>query len=300
MTNKELVVIGLGRMGMAMSQQLVEKGFSVHGYDASKEVRDTATSYGIKTSNSIKEAIQSMTGRKIVWLMVPSKQVDRVLDQIYPELHKGDIIIDGGNSFFKDTQIRAETAAYKHIHYFDCGTSGGVTGARNGASLMVGGNKEIFSEIELLFTSLATTNGYALVGEVGTGHFTKMVHNGIEYGMMGAIAEGMSFIEDHAEDLGIDTQSVLAPYAHGSIISSNLMNWMSEVYSNESHLNQISGEVPLGETESEMEYIATHNVTPVLQAALNQRKQTRQNPSRTGALISALRNAFGGHATKSK
>ena len=298
--NRELVFIGLGRMGLAMSTHLVEEGFTVHGYDVSEDSRNAAVESGITTHNSIKEAVSAMPERKLVWVMVPSKFVDDVLAEVYDEVKNGDIVIDGGNSFFKDTLRRSQEATEKGLYYMDCGTSGGVTGARNGASLMIGGNQEVFTEIEDLFRTLATENGYARIGETGSGHFVKMVHNGIEYGMMGAIAEGMSFIEDHAETLKLDPEATLKPYVHGSIITSNLMTWMAEAYGREGYLEEIAGEVPRGETEMEMEFIVEHESTPVLNAALNQRKDTRDNPSRVGTLISAMRNTFGGHSINKK
>ena len=232
--------------------------------------------------------------------MVPSKFVDDVLTEIIPQLSAGDIIIDGGNSFFKDTLRRNEELKKHDIHYVDCGTSGGVQGARHGASLMVGGDEEVVSRIKEIFETLAATNAYAHVGKTGAGHFVKMVHNGIEYGMMGALAEGMSFIEDHKADFDIRVNEVLKPYQHGSVIESSLMNWLADSYQIEGHLESIAGIVPQGETEPEMEFIAEHGKTKILQAALEQRKETRQESSRIGTLISAMRNQFGGHAVKSK
>jgi 6-phosphogluconate dehydrogenase len=298
--NKEIVFVGLGRMGMAMGKHLVEEGYKVHGFDVSEDIRVTAKGAGLLTYNSIEDTIGGMEGQKVVWLMVPSKFVDSVLEEVYPQLLEGDIIIDGGNTFFKDTLSRAEFAKSRGINYVDCGTSGGVTGARNGASLMVGGDQEIVRGIEHLFKTLATENGYAHIGATGAGHFVKMVHNGIEYGMMGAIAEGMSFIEDNEEALQLNAKNTLKPYVNGSIITSNLMSWMADAYSAEGYMDSIAGEVPKGETEAEMEYLIEHKKTPVLEAALNQRKSTRENPSRIGTLISALRNTFGGHLVNKK
>jgi 6-phosphogluconate dehydrogenase len=298
--NKELVFIGLGRMGKAMTEHLVEEGYKVHGFDVSEEARVSASKVGVTTYNSIPESIQAMEGRKVVWVMVPSKYVDDALTEIYPELKADDIVIDGGNTFFKETLRRAEEAKEKNIHYLDCGTSGGVTGARNGASLMVGGGRETVTEIEHVFIALAAKNGYGHVGKSGAGHFVKMVHNGIEYGMIGAIAEGMNFLEENEEKLGINTKNALNPYVHESIITSKLMTWMSDAYNTEGYLEGIAGDVPQGETEFEMEFIADHNMSPVLEAALNQRKATRGKPSRIGTLISAMRNQFGGHATNKK
>lgn len=297
---KELIFIGLGRMGTAMTARLVEQGYTVHGFDVSESARTDAKGNGVHIYNSITEAISAMNNRKIIWLMVPSKFVDSALKDIYEHIQADDIIIDGGNTFFEDTKRRAQDAAVKDIHYIDCGTSGGVNGARHGASLMVGGAAEAVEHVEDIFVALAAPDGYGHVGGSGAGHFVKMVHNGIEYGMMGAIAEGMSFIEQHQAELDINPEETLKPYEHGSIISSSLMNWMAEAYKDKEFLSNIAGEVPRGETEMEMEYIIAQNQTPVLQAALQQRKDTREHPSRTGTFISAMRNMFGGHTVIKK
>jgi 6-phosphogluconate dehydrogenase len=292
---KELIFIGLGRMGAAMTEHLVEEGYTVHGFDVSDEARTTAASFGVDVHDTIVGAISHMEGRKVVWMMVPSKFVDDVLEEVENELAAGDIIIDGGNTFFKETLRRATEAAKKGLEYVDCGTSGGMEGARHGASLMVGGKLEVVAEIEHIFEALAAPNGYGHVGKSGAGHFVKMVHNGIEYGMMGAIAEGVNFIESEQPDLEIDVQTALKPYENGSIISSSLMGWLADSFTTNGYLEQIAGEVPQGETEMEMEYIIEQAKTPVLNAALEQRKATRDTPSRTGTFISAMRNQFGGH-----
>jgi 6-phosphogluconate dehydrogenase len=297
---KEIIFIGLGRMGGAMTASLVEHGYAIHGFDTHSDARDEAKTHGVHIYDSMAECIKAMTTQKIVWLMAPSSAVDTILMDIYNELNEGDIIIDGGNTFFEDTKRRAAEATAKGIHYIDCGTSGGVDGARHGASLMVGGATEVVTNIDHIFIALAAPGGYAHVGGHGAGHFIKMVHNGIEYGMMGAIAEGMSFIEAHAADMSLRPTEALKPYKNGSIISSSLMTWLSEAYKTEGYLDTIAGEVPTGETETEMEYIVSKNTSPVLQAALQQRKDTRNNPSRTGTLISAMRNMFGGHKTITK
>lgn len=293
---KELVFIGLGRMGRGMAEHLTENDFTVHGFDVSEEMRNEAAAVGITVFETLTDAIAAMPGRKIVWLMVPSKFVDNVLDEVVPQLQADDIVIDGGNTFFKDTLRRGEALKEKNIHFVDCGTSGGTRGARHGASLMVGGPDEVVKEIEHIFHTLAAPNAYAHLGKTGTGHFVKMVHNGIEYGMMGALAEGMSYIEDHQEEFDIRIKEVFKPYQHGSVIESSLVNWLADSYMTEGYLEGIAGEVPRGETEEEMEFIITAGKTPVLEASVEQRKATRGNPSRIGTLLSAMRNQFGGHA----
>jgi 6-phosphogluconate dehydrogenase len=293
---KELIFIGLGRMGRGMAEHLTESGYTVHGFDVSEEMRKEAAEVGIPVFENLTKAISAMPGRKIVWLMVPSKFVDSVLADIVPQLQPNDIVIDGGNSFFKDSVRRGEELKLKSIHFVDCGTSGGTSGARHGASLMVGGPDEIIGEIEHIFHTIAAPGAYAHLGKTGAGHFVKMVHNGIEYGMMGALAEGMSYIEDHQEEFDIRIKEVFKPYQHSSVIESSLVNWLADSYMTEGYLEGIAGEVPRGETEEEMEFIITAGKTPVLEASVEQRKATRGNPSRIGTLLSAMRNQFGGHA----
>lgn len=300
--NKELIFIGLGRMGAAMTEHLVEQGYTVYGFDVSEEARQAAAATGVTVYDDLTATVSAMSGRKVVWSMIHNHYVDDLLTELQPLLTTDDIIIDGGNTFFKDTLRRAADAHEHNFHYFDCGTSGGMEGARHGASLMIGGPASVFGDIEHIFAALAAPNAYARVGNSGAGHFVKMVHNSIEYGMMGAIAEGMHLVESQKDTLGIEIKEVLKPYEHNSIITSSLVSWLVSAYQTDGYLEQIAGEVPAGDTEMEMEYIIQEHgrAMPVLQAALEQRKATRDTPSRTGTLISAMRNQFGGHKTIKK
>ena len=300
MENKELAFIGLGRMGLAMATHLVEQGYTIHGYDTNKEARLKAEESGVTVHNTLEEAVTVLADDKVIWMMVPAQFVDDLLSKLKPLLDEGDTIIDGGNSFFKDSLRRHQDLEQMDISYIDCGTSGGVEGARWGASLMVGGDKEAVTMQEHIFKHLAVESGYGHVGGPGAGHFVKMVHNGIEYGMMGAIAEGINVLHEHKDGLNIDICAALDPYEHGSIIESNLMKWLSDAYHSKGYLDQIAGEVPKGETEMEMEYLVRNENVRVLDAALTQRKLTRSEPSFIGTLISAMRNEFGGHKVISK
>lgn len=294
---KEITYIGLGKMGGAMCALLLEKGYTVHGFDSSLDSRKTAQSGGVITYEHLSDAIVAQTGfHKTIWIMVPSRYVEEVISDVLPYLQQGDTLIDGGNSFFKDSLRRHGELEEKGINFIDCGTSGGVVGARTGASLMVGGDAHAVHTQTSLFTDLATKNGFAHVGGPSAGHFIKMVHNAIEYGMMGAIAEGINILNEHKEALSIDVKEALKPYEHGSIIESNLMSWLSKAYNTEGLLERIAGGVPKGETEMEMEYLISSEEVLVLEAAVLQRKMTRTNPSFTGTLIAAMRNQFGGHA----
>jgi len=293
-TKKELGFIGLGRMGLNMATLLVEKGYRVVGVDPSEEAKTAAREVGIEVVDSYSNMVDTLPADRLVWVMVPSKFVDSVLDELTPHLDPGDTIIDGGNSFYQDSLRRHQALKEKELLFLDTGTSGGMSGARHGASIMVGGELEVFQKHEHVYQALAATNGYARVGDPGAGHFVKMVHNGIEYGMMGAIAEGVTVLHEHQEQFGIELSEVMKPYEHESIISSKLVSWLREAY-DEGQIELIAGEVPTGETESEMEHITTIGDVKVLQAALEQRKATRDNPSYIGKLIAAMRNQFGGH-----
>lgn len=292
-------MIGLGRMGFNMALHLHEDGYDVFGVDKSEAALAQARESGLTVFDKNADMLSQLTAPRVIWLMVPSQFVDSVIEELIPLLAKGDTIIDGGNSFYKDTLARHEKLRAHNVHFLDCGTSGGVGGARHGASLMVGGEQEVFTEHEHIFKTLAAKDGYARVGGPGAGHFVKMVHNGIEYGMMGAIAEGMSVLNDHKQQFDISLPNALKAYSHESIIDSNLVDWLADACK-EGQIGKIEGTVPHGETEDEMEHVTTIAPTPVLAAALDQRKQTRGNPSYAGKLIAAMRNQFGGHATKEK
>ena len=293
-TKKELGFIGLGRMGLNMATLLVEKGYKVVGSDSSEEARQIAKTAGIEVVADYAEMATALPGKKVVWVMVPSKYVDSVLEELIPHLNAGDTVIDGGNSFYLDSLLRHQTLKEKELNFLDCGTSGGMQGARHGASIMVGGQRDVFAEHEHIIAALAAKDGYARVGDAGAGHFVKMIHNGIEYGMMGAIAEGVTVLHEHQAKFGIDLKEVFKPYEHESIISSKLVSWLKTAYE-EGQIELIKGEVPMGETEFEMEHITTLGDVKVLKAALAQRKQTREQESYLGKLVSAMRNQFGGH-----
>lgn len=291
---QELGFIGLGRMGLNMATNLVEKGYRVVAFNRSEAPRAEAALVGIAMTASLSELVTALPSPRTVWVMVTSSAVDTVLAELLPLLAPGDTVIDGGNSFYKDSLRRHTELAALDINFLDCGTSGGMLGARHGASIMVGGPADVFATQEHIFKTLAAENGYARVGNAGAGHFVKMVHNGIEYGMMGAIAEGMTVLHEHEAAFGIDLAQVLKPYEHESIITSKLVSWLATAYA-EGQIDAIKGEVPQGETEFEMEHITTIGTVKVLEAALAQRKATRIEPSYLGKLVAAMRNQFGGH-----
>jgi 6-phosphogluconate dehydrogenase len=291
---KELGFIGLGRMGLNMATLLVEKDYRVVGFDVDASARQQAEAVGVEIVSSYEELVKSLASTRLVWVMVPSKFVDNVLAEITPHLQAEDIIIDGGNSFYQDSLRRHQALRDKELKFLDCGTSGGMDGARHGASIMVGGRPEVFSDAEHVFSALSAPGGYARVGNEGAGHFVKMIHNGIEYGMMGAIAEGVTVLHEHQDKFGIDLAEVFKPYEHESIITSKLVTWLRKAYE-EGQIELIKGEVPTGETEFEMEHITKIGNVKVLESALAQRRSSREQASYLGKLVSAMRNQFGGH-----
>ncbi len=299
--NKKIGFIGLGRMGSNMVLNLLDHKNEVIVYNRTQEKMAEVVKAGAIPSVSVAELVKNLsvgeenkTEKKVVWLMVNAGEaLDQVLADLVPYLQAGDIVIDGGNSYYKDSQRRYADLKKLGISFMDCGTSGGMGGARNGACLMIGGDKESFEYTQHFFKDLALINGYAYLGQSGSGHYVKMVHNGIEYGMMSALGEGIETIKDSG--LNIDLKEVSKVYSHGSIIESKLMTWLDEAFNEEGYLDAISGEVPKGETEEEMKKLNDASDMPSLASALNVRKQTRTKPSYAGKLISAMRNKFGGH-----
>jgi len=299
MSAKEIGFIGLGRMGFGMSAHLTEQGYRVVGVDPNTDIKAAALDAGIEIALDYQTMVDMLAESRVVWLMLPSKLVDDVLAELEPMLSAGDTIIDGGNSFYQDSVRRHAWLTEKGIHFLDVGTSGGVQGARNGASLMIGGDAEVYQKHESLFAALAAPNGYARVGTAGAGHFVKMVHNGIEYGMMGAVAEGVAALHEHEAEFGIDLREVFKPYEHESIITSKLVSWLHNAYE-DGQIEMIKGEVPPGETEVEMEHLTMISDMKILEAALEQRRETRKHESYIGTLIAAMRNQFGGHRVVDK
>lgn len=299
MEKKEIGFIGMGRMGLNMVSNLVEQDYRVVGMDPNEAAQTQAREIGVEVVTEYSALVQALPAPRSIWIMVPSTLVDSVIEAVSPLLAPGDTIIDGGNSFFKDSIRRHQELAERGLHFLDCGTSGGMQGARHGAAIMVGGPQDVFDAHEHFFRDLATMNGYARVGNAGAGHFVKMIHNGIEYGMMGAIAEGVTILHEHEVALGIDLAQAFKPYEHESIIASKLVTWLRQAY-DEGQIDAIKGEVPRGETEEEMEFITTIGDTKVLRAALEQRRATREKESYLGKLVAAMRNQFGGHKVISK
>lgn len=299
--------VGLGKMGYGMVEQMLEKGFKVVATNRSKEPVDKIVAEGAEGAYSYSELIEKLDAdrsegtSRIIWLMVPWQAVDGVLSEIVPLLSEGDIVIDGGNSPYLETVRRNTELSAKNIKFMDVGVSGGPGGARNGACMMVGGDRELFTELEEIFRDLSVESGYGYMGKNGAGHFVKMVHNGIEYGMMQAIGEGFEVMKK--SEFEIDLLEVSKVYNHGSVIESSLVGWLQSAYAKYGpDLNGISGEVShSGEGQWTVE-AADRLGVPVenIKQSLQFRIDSQGNPSYTGQVVSALRNQFGGHDVAEK
>lgn len=295
--------VGLGKMGLNMTLHLLEEGINVVGYNRSPDPLPTAQQHGATIANSLADLVAKLPTPRIIWLMIPAGEaVDQVLfDQngLYSLLQEGDIIIDGGNSFYKDTKRRADDLAKKGIEYVDCGTSGGMEGARHGASMMVGGKEEIYKTIEWIFKALARENGYGYVGPNGSGHYVKMIHNAIEYGMMQSIAEGMELVAKGAYE-NIDLANLLNIWNHGSIIESYLTKIAQLQLQADPTLNDIEAYIDDNKEGAWSIVTALAYDIPFLSAAhaLFARYDSRNKESFAYKLIAVMRNGFGGHEVK--
>ena len=294
----KLGFIGLGRMGSNMVLNLLDKKHTVIAYNRSRAKVTPVVRKGAKGVATYSELIAKLQRPRIVWLMVTSAAVDSVLREVVPLLNRGDIVIDGGNSYFKHSIRRYHKLKKKGLKFLDVGTSGGMGGARHGACMMIGGDKDAFKKTEKLYRDMCVKNGYGYMGKTGAGHFVKMVHNGIEYGMMSAIAEGLQAVKKHNKTFGTNLKEVAKVYANGSIIESRLVSWVLQAYNTKGYLESIKGTVPKGETEVEMENLEKLAHMPVLRTARQMRVKTRKKPTYAGKLVAAMRNLFGGHAVK--
>jgi 6-phosphogluconate dehydrogenase len=288
--------IGLGKMGANMVELLLEKGYEVVAFDRNTDAVKSAGNKGAQIASTLPALVASLSLPRLVWIMVPHQAVDAVLKELTPLLDIGDVVIDGGNSPYKDSIQRAKVLESKGIEFLDAGVSGGPAGARNGACIMVGGQKEVFQRFEMLFRDLSVLDGYGYMGRTGAGHFVKMVHNGIEYGMMQALAEGFAILQ--SSDFRLDLIKVTDVYNHKSVIESRLVGWLQAAFARYGEdLKSISGSAAQsGEGMWTVEAGKELGIpTPVIKAALDFRLQSEKNPSYTGKLISAMRNQFGGH-----
>ncbi|BDG48460.1 phosphogluconate dehydrogenase (NAD(+)-dependent, decarboxylating) [Parageobacillus sp. KH3-4] len=291
-------LIGLGKMGFNLGKNLIDHKHKVVAFDVNANAVEEIKKYGAKGVSSLKELVLSLENPRILWMMVPHTVVDSVIGEITPFLSKGDIVIDGGNSHYKESIRRYNELKEMGIHFMDAGTSGGVEGARNGACYMVGGDPEAWNIVEPLFRDTAVENGYLYTGKAGSGHFLKMVHNGIEYGMMAAIGEGFEILEKSEFDY--DYEKVARVWNHGSVIRSWLMELTERAFSKDAKLEEIKGIMhSSGEGKWTVETaLDLQTAAPVIAMALLMRYRSLESDTFTGKVVAALRNEFGGHAVE--
>jgi 6-phosphogluconate dehydrogenase len=297
----KLGYIGLGKMGYNMAELLLEKGNRIVAYNRGVEPVKKIAERGAQPAESIRSLVAALDPPRLAWIMVPYLAVDDVLRELAPLLTKGDAVIDGGNSPYKESMRRAKELEEKGIDFLDAGVSGGPGGARNGACIMVGGREDVFRKYEQLFKDASVEGGYAYLGAAGAGHFVKMVHNGIEYGMMQALAEGFAVMR--ASPFNLDLVKIAELYNHRSVIESRLVGWLKNAY--EQHGRDLSGIT--GSAAQSGEGMWTVDAAkelgvpaPVIEGSLEFRIRSQKNPSYAGKIISALRNQFGGHEAREK
>jgi 6-phosphogluconate dehydrogenase len=297
----QLAMIGLGRMGGNMVQRLLQGGHQVVVYDRSADAVKAHVAMGAAAARDLADLAATLPAPRVVWVMVPAgAPVESTIDQLIPVLAKGDVIIDGGNSNFKDSIRRAARVREHGLEFIDSGTSGGIWGLTVGYCLMIGASPEAFKRCEPIFKTLAPPDGYAHVGPPGAGHYVKMIHNGIEYGLLQAYAEGYEIL--HAsKDFKLDLQQISAVWNRGSVVRSWLNELAERAFKKDADLAALKGYVEdSGEGRwTVQEAIDLDVPAPVITLSLLARFRSRQPDSFGAKVIAALRNEFGGHAVKS-
>ncbi|MDQ6718188.1 MAG: decarboxylating 6-phosphogluconate dehydrogenase [Gemmatimonadota bacterium] len=295
-----LAMIGLGKMGGNMSERLMKDGHEVIVFDRSPEAIAKYAAMGAVASSSAPDAASKMSAPRVVWIMVPAgKPVDDTINELSTVLQKGDVIIDGGNSNFHDSLRRSEELKPKGIEFIDAGTSGGIWGLANGYCLMIGASDSAFDLCEPIFKTLAPDKGYAHVGPPGSGHYVKMIHNGVEYGMLQAYAEGYEIL--HAsKHFKLDLHQIATVWNRGSVVRSWINELAEEAFAKDANLDALKGYVEdSGEGRwTVQEAIDLDVPAPVITLSLLARLASRQPESFSAKVIAALRNEFGGHAVK--
>jgi 6-phosphogluconate dehydrogenase len=298
----DLGMIGLGRMGANMTDRLVKGGHRVVGFDPQPAARVRVEDKGAESASSLDMLVASLKVPRTLWMMVPAGSVtDSTVTALLPLLAAGDVLVDGGNSNYKDTLRRSNAAADKKIRYVDCGTSGGVWGLAEGYSMMVGGDKVVVERLRPIFETLAPApnRGWGRVGPVGSGHFAKMIHNGIEYGLMQAYAEGFSILQ-HKREFGLDLHQIAEIWRYGSVVRSWLLDLTADALGKNPTMGGIAPYVAdSGEGRwTVAEAIDLDVPAPVITLSLLERLRSRDAESFSDKLLSAMRNQFGGHEIK--
>ncbi|MGG1600823.1 phosphogluconate dehydrogenase (NAD(+)-dependent, decarboxylating) [Paenibacillus naphthalenovorans] len=291
-------LVGLGKMGFNLGQNLIDRKHEVVAFDLNTDAVKKLQAYGAQGAESLEQLVHSLQLPRIIWIMVPHAVVDSVLDELTPFLTKGDIVIEAGNSHYKESIRRYNQLKQAGIYFMDAGTSGGMEGARHGACYMVGGDPEAWRVVEPVFRDTAVENGYLYAGKAGSGHYLKMVHNGIEYGMMAAIGEGFEVLEKSGFDF--DYEQVARVWNHGSVIRSWLMELTERAFSKDARLDEIKGVMhSSGEGKWTVEEaLDLQTATPVIAMSLLMRYRSLDQDTFTGKVVAALRNEFGGHAVE--
>ena len=292
---KEVGVVGLGRMGSNMTLNLLDKKWKVVVYNRSSGPARVLVKKGAKTGKNYDEFVSKLGKKKVILIMVSAKAVDLVIKDLLPFLRKGDIIIDGGNSYYEDSIKRYKQLKSKGINFLDMGTSGGLEGARKGASLMIGGDKKTFRAVEPLFKSLAVEKGYGYMGESGAGHFVKIIHNGVEYAMLEAYGEGYEILEK--SKYKFDYSEVSRIWHHGSVIRSWLMELAEKAFKKNPKLKGVPGIIGGGTTGTWAYKIAKKEKADAhaMEHAIMERKKSKKRQSFASKFIAEMRNQFGGH-----
>ncbi|MED4781944.1 phosphogluconate dehydrogenase (NAD(+)-dependent, decarboxylating) [Brevibacillus choshinensis] len=297
----KLAILGLGKMGYNLTLNLLSHEHEVVAYDVEPKRADELGREGATPAYSVEEVIAKLDAPRVVWLMVPAGEiVDELVDKLSHLLSAGDIVIDGGNSHYKQSLERYARLKEKGIHFLDAGTSGGMEGARHGACMMIGGDREAFDHIEPMIRDINVANGYLYAGEAGSGHFLKMIHNGIEYGMMQAIGEGFEVLEK--SPYNYDFAEVARVWANGSVIRGWLMDLTERAFRKDANLDEIRGVMhSSGEGKWTLETaLDLQAATPVIAMSLLMRYRSLEPDTFHGKVVAALRNEFGGHAVEKK
>ncbi|WP_067924362.1 phosphogluconate dehydrogenase (NAD(+)-dependent, decarboxylating) [Alicyclobacillus shizuokensis] len=291
-------LLGLGKMGYNLGLNLMDHGHQVVAYDVSPEARQRMGEAGADTAASLAEVVAKLPVPRIIWIMVPHQFVEDVLGELKSRLAPGDIVIEAGNSHYKDSLRRAEEFSRAGMHFFDVGTSGGMEGARHGACYMIGGDPDVFPTIEPLFRDTAVAGGYLYTGRAGSGHYAKMVHNGIEYGMMAAIGEGFEVLEKGPFEYNY--AELARVWSHGSVIRGWLMELTQSAFEKDPKLASIRGVMhSSGEGKWTVEEALDLQVAaPIIALSLLMRYRSLSDDTFTGKVVAALRNEFGGHAVE--
>ena len=294
-------MVGLGKMGANMARRLIDKGHEVVGFDLGAEAREAVAAFGADTAETLEEMTGKLHEPRAAWVMVPAgKPTEETVARLGELFSAGDVVVEGGNSNYKDAAGYAAKLAERGIHYVDAGTSGGIWGLDNGYCLMVGGTPEAVAIVEPAFLALAPEGGYAHVGPVGAGHFVKMVHNGVEYGLMQAYAEGFDLMRA-AKEFDLDLHEIASIWRYGSVVRSWLLDLAERALRPEAHIEDIEPYVvDTGEGRWTVQEAVDRAVpVPVIAASLFERFASRDEERLADRLLAALRNQFGGHAVMS-